>query len=160
MTDVRHEENSRLQTADLEVASVRERFLEEICEIERESFSAPYPPQVFCSMARETADTFLVANSKQETLGYVLAILRKDSGRVLSIAVRRGYRRKGVGTKLMTELLKVLQGKRVKRVELEVRVSNYAAQEFYRKLGFREVGMIEQYYPDGEDAVKMSRSLQ
>jgi len=148
-----------LQTIDMEITGVREEFLREICEIERESFSAPYPPHIFTGMAKETPETFLVAISKQRTVGYVLASLMKDAGHILSIAVRRDFRRRGVGAKLMVEILEVLQRKGVRRVDLEVRESNHAAHEFYRKLGFQEAGLIKEYYHDGEDAVKMSRNL-
>ncbi len=39
---------------------------------------------------------------------------------------------------------------------LEVRVSNYAAQNLYRKYGFREAGLRHRYYSDNqEDALIM-----
>lgn len=153
------EENSKLQTTDLEITSARDELLKEIYEIERESFSAPYPPYVFASMVEETPETFLVAIFKQNTVGYVLASLRKDAGHILSMAVKEDFRRKGVGSKLMTGILEVLYRKGVRRVDLEVRMSNHIAQEFYRKLGFQEKGLIKEYYRDGEDAVKMSRNF-
>ena len=148
-----------LRSLEMKITSVRREFLEEICEIERESFSAPYPPHVFTVMTKETPETFLVAISKQGIVGYVLVSLRKEGGHVLSIAVRRDFRRRGVGTELMAEVLKVLLRKNVTRVDLEVRTSNHAAREFYGKLGFRETGLIRKYYGDGEDAVKMSKNL-
>ncbi len=145
-----------MQIADVDIRTVRDELVKEICEIERESFSAPYPPYIFASMAKETPETFLVAVFKQNTVGYVLASSRKDDGRILSIAVKKDFRRKGVGSKLMTGLIEVLYRKGVRRVDLEVRASNHIAQEFYRKLGFQEKGLIKKYYRDGEDAVKMS----
>jgi len=148
-----------MQTADLEITGVREEFLREIWEIERESFSAPYPRHIFAHMAKETPETFLVATFKQTTVGYVLASLRKDAGHILSIAVRKNFRRKGAGMKLMTEIMEILRIRGVRRVDLEVRVSNDIALKFYRKLGFQERGLITEYYRDGEDAVKMSKDL-
>jgi len=38
-----------------------------------------------------------------------------------------------------------------------VRLSNYAAQQFYRKIGYREVFHIDRYYANGEDAVVMMK---
>jgi len=148
-----------MQATDLEITGVREEFLREIWEIERESFSAPYPRYVFAHMAKETPETFLVATFKQTTVGYVLASLRKDAGHILSIAVRKNFRRKGAGMKLMTEIMEILRRRGVRRVDLELRVSNDIALKFYRKLGFQERGLIREYYRDGEDAVKMSRDL-
>jgi ribosomal-protein-alanine N-acetyltransferase len=42
-------------------------------------------------------------------------------------------------------------------VQLEVRLSNRTAQEFYRRLGYREVFQIAGYYVNGEDASVMMR---
>ena len=40
---------------------------------------------------------------------------------------------------------------------LEVRVSNTAAQAFYKKIGYEEVIVFGEYYADGEDAIVMMR---
>ena len=42
-------------------------------------------------------------------------------------------------------------------VQLEVRVSNTTAQQFYRQLGYREAFLIDRYYANGEDAVVMMK---
>ncbi|MEE8547256.1 MAG: ribosomal-protein-alanine N-acetyltransferase RimI, partial [bacterium] len=42
---------------------------------------------------------------------------------------------------------------------LEVRVSNAAARSLYKGFGFREVGVRESYYADGEDAVVLGLEL-
>ena len=42
-------------------------------------------------------------------------------------------------------------------VQLEVRVSNITAQQFYRSLGYGDVFLIDRYYANGEDAVFMMK---
>jgi len=42
-------------------------------------------------------------------------------------------------------------------VQLEVRVSNTAAQRFYRRIGYRDVFCIDSYYANGEDAIVMMK---
>jgi len=59
---------------------------------------------------------------------------------------------------LMREGLNFLS-KRVDYMELQVKVSNIEAISFYRKLGFKEVGLIPNYYQDGEDALIMSKKV-
>lgn len=153
------EEKTELQITDLEITNVRDGLLKEICEIERESFSTPYPPYILASMAKETPETFLAAIFRKNTVGYVLASLRKDAGHILSIAVKRDFRRRGIGSELMRGILEVFYRKGIRRVDLEVRESNHSALEFYRKLGFQEKGLIKGYYRDGDDAVMMSRDF-
>ena len=43
---------------------------------------------------------------------------------------------------------------------LEVRASNEAALNLYRKMGFIQVNVSKSYYPDGEDAIVMTLALQ
>lgn len=54
----------------------------------------------------------------------------------------------------MTRLLKCLQNERPEDVEiwLEVHEANQAAQNLYKKLGFRQVGNRTAYYRDGRGA--------
>jgi ribosomal-protein-alanine N-acetyltransferase len=134
-------------------------FVEDICEIERESFSEPYPSYILAVMARETPETFLVAILESKVVGYVLTSLNEDEGHVLSIAIRRGFRRRGIGSRLMAEIFQVLRRKGIRRIRLEVRLSNREAKQFYEQLGFKEKDLIRAYYRDGEDAVNMVREL-
>jgi len=148
-----------LSTADVEITKVTPDFIEDICEIERESFSEPYPSYILTAMAKETPETFLVAISRSKVVGYVLTLLNRDEGQVLSIAVRRDFRRKRIGSRLMAEISEVLRRRGIRRIRLEVRLSNHEAKEFYEQLGFKEKGLIRAYYRDGEDAVNMAREL-
>ena len=60
---------------------------------------------------------------------------------ILNLAVARRFRRSGVATALLQEELS-----RKGTYFLEVRESNLAAQELYRKFGFREIGKRPDYY--------------
>ena len=134
--------------------------MEGVYEIELSSFSEPYPHYVFTTVARKTPETFLVAISEHNVVGYVLTSTNGDAAHILSIAVRERFRRGGVGSKLMDKMIGVLRKRGVLRVSLEVRKSNLAARMFYKKLGFQEAGLVEAYYRDGEDAVRMTRSVE
>lgn len=148
-----------MPSLDVDVVKIRKDLLGEIYKIELESFSEPYPFHLFTAMASEMPETFLVAISRSKVVGYVLTSLSGDSARILSIAVRSDSRREGIGSKLMVGILDLLRRKGIRRVELEVRVSNHVARMFYEVFGFREVTLVRAYYEDGEDAVKMMRDL-
>lgn len=143
----------------METREVTPDCVEDICEIERESFSEPYPSYILAVMAREAPETFLVAISESKVVGYVLTSLNEDEGHVLSIAIRRGFRRRGIGSRLMAETFQVLRRKGIRRIRLEARLSNCEAKQFYEQLGFKKKGLIRAYYRDGEDAVNMVREL-
>lgn len=81
-------------------------------------------------------------------------------GHVISIAVLQEYRRRGIGSALMSEALKIFEKKYdVDSVYLEVRVSNQPAISMYEKFGFVKARIIRGYYRDGEDAYVMVKRL-
>ena len=59
----------------------------------------------------------------------------------------------------MTELLEIFRRLGVVSVILEVRVTNKKAQWLYVDLGFEIFATCKEYYPDGEGAIIMMRSL-
>lgn len=105
-------------------------------------------------------DFLVVAVEGVEVLGYALAMpTSEERARVVSLAVKPGYRRSGLGRALLRESLDRLREAGVLWVELEVRVSNEAARRLYRDLGFSKVGAKSDYYNDGEDAVLMEKRV-
>ena len=60
----------------------------------------------------------------------------QDGKTSIGVFVRQAYRRKGLGTALMAEALRLLRNKGVKSVELGVDGNNLAALKLYRKFGF------------------------
>jgi len=81
-------------------------------------------------------------------------------GHVISIAVLQEHRRRGIGSALMSEALKIFEEKYdVDSVYLEVRVSNQPAINMYEKFGFVKARIIRGYYRDGEDAYVMVKRL-
>jgi len=104
--------------------------------------------------------TFLVAEEGGRIVGMVLGFRQSPlEGRVFWIAVRSGYRGRGVGRRLLMELLEIFRRLGVVDVILEVRATNKRAQGLYVDLGFEIFTTAKNYYPDGEGAIIMRRSL-
>jgi ribosomal-protein-alanine N-acetyltransferase len=77
---------------------------------------------------------------------------------VHTVGVDAAYHGRGVGRRLMDELLKFADGG---AVYLEVRTDNEAAISLYRSLGFDQIGLRRRYYRiSGADAYMMRREAQ
>ena len=91
----------------------------------------------------------------KEKEGNIIAgyIIFYPEGHIVSIAVHPAYRRRGIGTGLVAEVLKRTAG----YARVEVRESNERAKKFYKHLGFSLQTIIPGYYSD-EDALVMIRT--
>ncbi len=89
-------------------------------------------------------------------IGFAGLWLMVDEAHVTTIAMHPNFRRLGLGELMLVSLIDIAYHIGAKRVTLEARVSNYTAQNLYRKYGFREAGVRYRYYSDNqEDAVIM-----
>jgi ribosomal-protein-alanine N-acetyltransferase len=89
-------------------------------------------------------------------IGFSGLWLMVDEAHVTTIATHPGYRGRGVGELLLSSLIDIAYRIGARNVTLEVRVSNYVAQNLYRKYGFAEAGVRRRYYSDNhEDAYVM-----
>lgn len=90
-------------------------------------------------------------------LGYSGLWLMVDEAHIATIASHPEWRGRGVGELLLLNMLRVAQQIQAINTTLEVRVSNQAAQNLYRKYNFEEVGRRKAYYQDNrEDALIMT----
>jgi len=89
-------------------------------------------------------------------IGFAGLWLMVDEAHITTIAMHPDYRRRGLGEFMLVGLIDIAYSISAKWVTLEVRVSNYSAQNLYRKYGFREAGLRHRYYSDNqEDALIM-----
>ncbi|RLF99389.1 ribosomal-protein-alanine N-acetyltransferase, partial [Thermococci archaeon] len=103
--------------------------------------------------------TFLVAY-ENDVIGYIIGIIDRLEGHIISLAVDDDFRRKKVGTLLVKRLLEIFKEKDVNKVKLEVRKRNTKAQKLYKKLGFFEAKELPRYYENGEDGILMMKYLE
>lgn len=131
----------------------------DVLEIDKEAFNSKNPSfDVFVYLTY--CNELLVADIGNKIAGYVVTMdVDKLTGKIVSIAVRKEFRRHGIGEALLREAIRRLRARGKIKVALEVRVSNKPAQELYKKLGFRVVDTIPSYYSDGEDAYYMVLTL-
>lgn len=80
-------------------------------------------------------------------VGYGMISLAVGECHILNICVMPQFRRKGYARQLMTTILVYAKQQGAEIAFLEVRVSNTAALNLYRQLGFNEIGVRKDYYP-------------
>ncbi len=97
---------------------------------------------------------FLAAEHGEKIVGFIVGRQVLEEGEILNLAVAPGWRRRGVGKRLVLGLLERWGEGGVDRVFLEVRESNARAIGFYTELGFGRAGERAGYYREPvEDAV-------
>lgn len=89
----------------------------------------------------------LVAVEEDKLLGYIMI---KEEEEVMNLVVHPDSRGKGIGKKLMEEVMK-----KSKRLISRSRENNKNAINFLKKLGFKEKRKIEKYYSNGDNAIEM-----
>jgi [ribosomal protein S18]-alanine N-acetyltransferase len=126
--------------------------------IERASFSVPWPDDAYRNeLLTNRLASYVVARAGDVVVGFAGLWVMVDEAHVTTFAVDPGWRRRGVGERLLLALLDIAVTRRAREATLEVRLSNMPARRLYEKYGFRPVGIRPRYYSDnGEDALIMT----
>jgi Acetyltransferases len=134
--------------------------LDQIFNIEKDSFEEPYPIDLLLAYLYVAREFFLVARAEKRVLGYIIGIPRlKYRGHVISIAVKKEARRKGIGSILLKVLEDKFKAFGCTHSYLEVMENNYAAIMLYRNSGYEIIGYYDKYYRNGKGAFIMMKNL-
>lgn len=139
--------------------------LKAIYEIEKECFQEDaFPLSYIAYFLKEKEFITLVTFLRDKVIGYVTACLKdyyegERAGHIYSIAVKPEYRRRGVGSRLLEEVEKVLRENGAKICHLETHMDNINAINFYLKHGYRIVKALKNYYGAGKDGIKLMKTL-
>lgn len=133
--------------------------LDSLMEFLDDNLTENYRKEVFLNIKKKWPDGFLLIKDKQKIIGVGCgAILPNEKLRVLIIALEKEYQGRGLGTKLMDQMISAAMIFGITKVTLEVRKDSQAIN-FYRKLGFSSVDVLPCYYQDGCDGIVMERQL-
>jgi ribosomal-protein-alanine N-acetyltransferase len=91
--------------------------------------------------------------------GMILMRVAADEAEVLTLAVSPTVRRKGVAHRLLHAAMRQVIANGVRRIFLEVAVTNRPARALYEQSGFQRVGQRRRYYADGTDALVLCVDL-
>ncbi|MFE9772451.1 ribosomal protein S18-alanine N-acetyltransferase [Streptomyces sp. NPDC005931] len=104
----------------------------------------------------ESTRCYVVAQERDRVVGYAGLASSGDQADVQTIAVTREHWGTGLGSRLLTELLRAATAFECAEVMLECRVDNVHAQKLYERFGFETIGVRRGYYQPGNvDALVM-----
>lgn len=131
-----------------------------IIKIAYETLPERYNPMIFNYFYESFPQGFLVAEMNKKIIGFIIgAKTSNKTVRIPILAVRKEYRRTGIGSALLNKLFEILILGDIELVDLEVRTNNKIAIKFYKKHGFILSEKISRFYQSGEDANIMRKSL-
>lgn len=143
---------------DVSVSGMGEKHIEQIAEIEKQSFSRPWSENGLREELENPNAAFFAAEIGDIVLGYAGMHCALDEGFIANIAVLPVFRGKGVASALLRRFDEIARERKLSRLTLEVRQSNEPAISLYKKFGFVEDGIRKNFYRDpDEDAVIMSK---
>lgn len=147
-----------MEDTDFSIRSMQSIDLEAVMDIENVSFRSPWSRQSFENDLKRPDSSCLVSIYHKMITGYLVAWQVLDEIYIGNLAVHPEYRRMGIAQDLINYLL--LHCQTINWAWLEVRISNTAAQNLYRKLGFKDISIRKNYYEaEHEDAIVMRKDL-
>ena len=178
--------NQKLSSNNFSIRKMVRDDIEQLSAIEQDAFPELFPPTSFEGEYRKSHSSVIVAEMDinltkhitSETdlsktgyrngytgwhagdrfiAGMLVNWCMAGENHIISIGVRRGYRKMGIGKLLLHTLIEMTINSDIRILTLEVRRSNSVAINLYQKLGFQIAGTRKKYYSDNrEDALIMT----
>ena len=117
----------------------------------RAATAAHWSAEQYAALFRDPGRVALIMQEESELQGFVIARGVGEEWEIENIAIAGPARRRGLGTRLLGELLDLARTKGAAAIFLEVRESNQAARGLYKKWAFLESGRRPRYYKDPEE---------
>jgi ribosomal-protein-alanine N-acetyltransferase len=137
---------------NIKIEHMSSYHLDDVLEIEPIAFGKHHwSRESFNNEINNLYSCYLVICIENKTIGYIGAWQIQDEGHITTLAVHPEYRRKHIADILLYSLFKEFKAKKVKWLTLEVRISNIAAVNLYKKFHFKQLGVRKKYYQDNNE---------
>jgi ribosomal-protein-alanine N-acetyltransferase len=133
--------------------------LDALVVLEQLCYAYPWSRQQFAAELDNPVASIDLLVGNGGICGYLCSWLICSELQILNLATSPHSRRRGVGRRLLEEVLRRALATGMSSAWLEVREGNAAAIALYHSCGFIEQGRRRRYYPDGEDALLLSREF-
>ncbi|HMA87471.1 MAG TPA: ribosomal protein S18-alanine N-acetyltransferase [Burkholderiales bacterium] len=140
---------------------MREADLAEVAAAESEIYTHPWSRGNFADSLRARYQCYTLRRGA-DLVGYFVLMVAAGEAHLLNLSVAAAHQRRGHGSALLADLMRLARELGARTLFLEVRPSNLGAQALYRRFGFRRIGLRRGYYPaqgGREDALVLSVAL-
>lgn len=135
---------------------MEDKDIDEVLEISSLSFSLPWSKSSYIQELTNPVAKYFVAKIDNKVVGFIGTWIILDESHITNVAVHPNYRKQGIASILLKELLNYCKNQRCVAYTLEVRSGNIAARLLYEKYNFKQDGIRKGYYEDNkEDAIIM-----
>lgn len=146
-----------LKMPSFNIVPLELKHIEGVLEVDKLCFSIPWSRESFIDeVLQNKFARYVTAIFEDKVFGYAGMWLIAGEGQITNIATHPEYRGMGVASSMLESLLAICKEEKILSITLEVRSSNSAALNLYKKYGFFQEGLRKQYYADNnEDAIIM-----
>ena len=127
------------------------RDMPRVLEIENRCFDNPWTEDDFIRCLLHRNCIGMVAEVGDGTSGFMIYELHKNRLHLLSLAVDPIYQRRGIGSVMLRKLTNKLSRDRRNRIMLEASERNLDAHLFFRKIGFKAISVLKDFYDASKD---------
>lgn len=132
----------------------------DVVRLANRSLNESYDGGLFLQLGDLYPEGFIVAEGRDGILAFLLGVVeRAYEARILILAVDERARTRGIGARLVRLFEERFLARGIRRINLEVRVTNENAIRLYEKLRFEKRKILPRYYADGEDAYLMTKLI-
>lgn len=135
--------------------------LEDILRIERSSFRRPWSRVHFENdiNRKDISCNYVYVGDNKTVLAFLFGYKIIDEFHLNNIAVNPDFRRRKIGSDMLNYLIDQMTKLCVNTIKLEVSARNEAAIHLYKSKGFYPVGIRNDYYSKGDDAILFSMEI-
>lgn len=145
---------------NIQIRGLRYDDLDAVTRIEQKCFSTPWSREAFINELSNNLAYYHCAIVDDKIVGYMGIWKICDEGHITNVAVLPEYRKKGIASRLISQMIEVCKCSEITSMTLEVRESNIEAIKLYEKFGFESMGKRPNYYyKPTEDAIIMWKKI-
>jgi ribosomal-protein-alanine N-acetyltransferase len=144
-----------------QLAAMTEADLDAVLAIENAIYTHPWTRGNFADSLRAS---YCCRTWRRggELIGYFVLLAAAGEAHLLNLSIAATVQRRGHGSALLREAMRLARELGARHMYLEVRPSNQAGQALYGRFGFKRIAVRRGYYPaknGREDALVLSSPL-